>query len=122
MSSLSEGGVLLGQHRAIVSASRSRLFAPLLQFEKREIHTVFLRFPNFELSQKSRLGLLAKLCGVALDNDQRFTDLALYSLNDLYLHIKNGAFTISFQNRIFDKKSNPNHYILTLYLHFFPIL
>ena len=30
------------------------------------VHTVFLRFPNFELSQKSRLGLLAKLCGVAL--------------------------------------------------------
>ena len=29
------------------------------------VHTVFLRFPNFELSQKSRLGLLAKLCGVA---------------------------------------------------------
>ena len=49
-----------------MSASRSRLFAPLLQFEKREIHRVFLRFPNFELSQKSRLGLLSKLCGVAL--------------------------------------------------------
>ena len=32
------------------------------------VHTVFLRFPNFELSQKSRLGLLAKLCGVALKN------------------------------------------------------
>ena len=30
------------------------------------VHTVFLRFPSFELSQKSRLGLLAKLCGVAL--------------------------------------------------------
>ena len=29
------------------------------------VHTLFLRFPNFELSQKSRLGLLAKLCGVA---------------------------------------------------------
>ena len=53
-----------------MSASRSRLFAPLLQFEKREIHTVFLRFPNFELSQKSRLELLAKLCGVALEIDE----------------------------------------------------
>ena len=30
------------------------------------VHTAFLRFPNFELSQKSRLGLLSKLCGVAL--------------------------------------------------------
>ena len=37
-----------------------------VQYEKREIHTVFLRFPNFELSPKTRLGLLAKLCGVAL--------------------------------------------------------
>ena len=57
----------LGQHRTIVSASLSRLFAPLLQFEKREIHTVFLRFPNFELGQKSWLSLLVKLCGIALD-------------------------------------------------------
>ena len=57
----------LGQHRTIVSASLSRLFAPLLQFEKREIHAVFLHFPNFELGQKSWLSLLAKLCGVALD-------------------------------------------------------
>ena len=32
------------------------------------VHTGFLRFPNFELSQKSRLGLLAKLCGVAQKN------------------------------------------------------
>ena len=59
--------IKLRQHRAIVSASRSRLFAPLLQFEKREIHTVFLRFPNFELGQKSWLSLLVKLCGVALN-------------------------------------------------------
>ena len=57
---------VLRQHRTIVPASLSRLFAPLLQFEKREIHTVFLRFPNFELGQKSWLSLLVKLCGVAL--------------------------------------------------------
>ena len=31
----------LWQHRTIASASLRRLFAPLLQFEKREIHTVF---------------------------------------------------------------------------------
>ena len=43
---------LLRHHRTIASASLRRLFAPLLQFEKREIHTVFLRFPNFELGQK----------------------------------------------------------------------
>ena len=32
---------LLRHHRTIASASLRRLFAPLLQFEKREIHTVF---------------------------------------------------------------------------------
>ena len=55
----------LRQHHTIASASLSRLFAPLLQFEKREIQTVFLRFPNFELEQKSCLRLLAELCGDA---------------------------------------------------------
>ena len=62
----------LRQHRTIASASLSRLFAPLLQFEKREIYTVFLRFPNFELGQKSWLSLLVKLCGVALKKDCLF--------------------------------------------------
>ena len=56
----------LRQRRAIVPASLSRLFAPLLQFEKWEIHTVFLHFSNFEVGQKSWLSLLVKLCGVAL--------------------------------------------------------
>ena len=56
----------LRQRRAIVPASLSRLFAPLLQFEKWEIHTVFLHFSSFELEQKSWLSLLVKLCGVAL--------------------------------------------------------
>ena len=54
------------QRRTIVPASLSRLFAPLLQFEKWEIHTVFLHFSNFELEQKSWLSLLVKLCGVAI--------------------------------------------------------
>ena len=56
----------LGQHCTIASASLSRLFAPLPQFRKREIHTVFLHFRNFELEQKSCLRLLAELCGAAL--------------------------------------------------------
>ena len=60
--------IILGQRRTIVPASLSRLFAPLLQFEKWEIHTVFLHFSNFELVQKSWLSLLAKLCGAALAN------------------------------------------------------
>ena len=57
----------LGQHRAIASASLSRLFASFPQFRKWEIHTVFLHFRNFELEQKSCLRLLAELCGVALE-------------------------------------------------------
>ena len=60
------GKGILRQHRTIASASLRRLFAPLLQFEKREIHIVFLRFPNFELGQKSCLRLLAELRGAAL--------------------------------------------------------
>ncbi len=59
-------GETLRQRCTIVPASLSRLFAPLLQFEKREIHTVFLRFPNFELGQKLCLRLLAELRGAAL--------------------------------------------------------
>ena len=57
---------MLWQHRTIASASLSRLFAPLPQFRKWEIHTVFLHFRNFELEQKSCLRLLAELCGAAL--------------------------------------------------------
>ena len=57
---------MLWQHRTIASASLSRLFAPLPQFRKREIHTVFLHFWNFESEQKSWLRLLAELCGAAL--------------------------------------------------------
>ena len=57
----------LRQHRTIASASLSRLFAPLPQFRKWEIHTVFLHFRNFELEQKSCLRLLAELCGAALN-------------------------------------------------------
>ena len=61
----------LRQHRTIASASLSRLFAPLPQFRKWEIHTVFLHFRNFELEQKSCLRLLAELFGAALHAGQR---------------------------------------------------
>ena len=57
---------LLRQHRTIASSSLSRLFAPLPQFRKWEIHTVFHHFRNFELGQKFWLSLLAELCGAAL--------------------------------------------------------
>ena len=58
--------MVLRQHCTIAPASLSRLFAPLPQFRKREIHTVFLHFRNFELEQKSLPRLLAELCGAAL--------------------------------------------------------
>ena len=58
--------IYLGQHRTIAPSSLSRLFAPLLQFPKWEIHTVFLHFWNFELEQKFWLRLLVELCGDAL--------------------------------------------------------
>ena len=56
----------LRQHRTIASADLSGSFAPFLQFQKREIHTVFPRFWNFALAQNLSLSFLAELCGVAL--------------------------------------------------------
>ena len=50
----------------ITSADLSGSLAPVLQFQKREIHTVFPRFRNFELAQNLSLRFLAELCGVAL--------------------------------------------------------
>ena len=56
----------LRQHRTIASATFAGSFAPILQFEKLEIHTVFLRFPNFILEQNLSSKPLAELCGVAI--------------------------------------------------------
>ena len=56
----------LRQHRTIASADISGSFVPILQFEKLEIHKVFLRFPNFILEQNLSLLSLAELCGAAL--------------------------------------------------------
>ena len=58
---------VLRQHRTITSADLSGSLAPVLQFQKREIHTVFPRFRNFELAQNLSLRFLAELCGVALN-------------------------------------------------------
>ena len=57
---------VLRQHRTITSADLSGSFAPVLQFQKRKIHTVFQRFRNFELAQNLSLKFLAELCGVAI--------------------------------------------------------
>ena len=65
---LSKRESVLRQHRTIASADLSGSFAPFLQFQKREIHTVFPRFWNFELAQNLSLRFLDELCGVALTN------------------------------------------------------
>ena len=57
----------LGQHRTNASADLSGSFAPVLQFQKWEIHTVFPHFWNFEPAQNLSLSFLAELCGVALE-------------------------------------------------------
>ena len=64
---IQRSGISLGQHRTIASADISGFFAPIFQFEKLEIHPVFLRFPNLILGQNLSLLSLAELCGAALD-------------------------------------------------------
>ena len=41
-------------------------FAPIVQYEKGEIHKVFPHFPYFRLGQNLTPNRLAPLCGVAL--------------------------------------------------------
>ena len=42
-------------------------FAPIVQYEKWEIHPVFPHFPYFRLDQNLSPNFLAPLCGVALE-------------------------------------------------------
>ena len=44
-------------------------FAPIVQYEKWEIHRVFPHFPYFRLGQNFSPNLLAPLCGVALKGE-----------------------------------------------------
>ena len=60
----------LGQHRAIASLRFAGSFPPILRFEKFEIHTVFLHFPNLDLTKNLSPNLLAELCGAALDKNR----------------------------------------------------
>ena len=53
-------------HRTIASARFGGSFPPMLRFEKREIHKVFLRFPNLALTKNLSPNLLAELRGEAL--------------------------------------------------------
>ena len=56
----------LRQHRTMGAAGFSGSFAPIVQYEKWEIHPVFPHFPYFRLGQNLSPNLLAPLCGDAL--------------------------------------------------------
>ena len=61
-------GMTLRQHRTMGAAGFSGSFAPIVQYEKWEIHKVFPHFPYFRSGQNLSPNLLAPLCGVALKN------------------------------------------------------
>ena len=58
--------VFLWQHHTMGAAGFGGSFAPIVQYEKWEIHKVFPHFPYFRLGQNFSPNLLAPLCGVAL--------------------------------------------------------
>ena len=60
------------QHRTNASADLSGSFAPVPQFPKWEIHTVFQNSWNFESAQNLSLSFLADLWGAALNPRARF--------------------------------------------------
>ena len=60
--------VKLGQHRTMGTAGFGGSFAPIVQYEKWEIHPVFPHFSYFRLCQNLSPNLLAPLCGAALDS------------------------------------------------------
>ena len=57
---------MLGQHRTMGAAGFGGSFAPIVQYEKWEIHPVFPHFSYFRSGQNLSLNLLAPLFGVAL--------------------------------------------------------
>ena len=57
---------ILGQHRTMGAAGFGGSFAPIVQYEKWEIHKVFPHFPYFRLGQNLTPNLLVPLCGAAL--------------------------------------------------------
>ena len=66
---------LSGHHSANASAAFGGSFAPILRFEKLEIHKVFLRFPNLDLIPNLSLNALARFCGIAFEAIS-FTEIA----------------------------------------------
>ena len=57
----------LGQHRTMGTTGFGASFAPIVQYEKWEIHPLFPHFSYFRLCQNLSPNLLAPLCGTALD-------------------------------------------------------
>ena len=58
--------IFLWQHRTMGTAGFGGSFAPIVQYEKWEIHPVFPHFSYFRLCQNLSPNLLAPLCGAAL--------------------------------------------------------
>ena len=56
----------LRQHRTMGTAGFGGSFAPIVQYEKWEIHPVFPHFPYFRSGQNLSPNLLVPLCGAAL--------------------------------------------------------
>ena len=72
------------QHRAIGSADLSGSFAPVPQFQKREIHTVFPRFRNARTGTESLAELpcrMMRCCHINQDIPVRFVSIPKASRN-----------------------------------------
>ncbi len=76
----------LRQHRTMGAAGFGGSFAPIVQYEKWEIHPVFPHFSYFRLCQNLSPNLLAPLCGVALSLSLQLSGLTVSNLINDYLH------------------------------------
>ena len=80
-----------GQHRTIASARFGGSFPPILRFEKFEIHTVFLRFPNLDLTKNLSPNLLAELRGLAKQEVKKLKNISIWFENGKIHAIIDGA-------------------------------
>ena len=76
----------LRQHRTMGATGFGGSFAPIVQYEKWEIHPVFPHFSYFRLCQNLSPNLLAPLCGVALSLSLQLSGLTVSNLINDYLH------------------------------------
>ena len=112
---------ILRQHRAIASAAFDGSFAPILPFERLEIHPVLLRFSNVVLCQTISPDSLDELCGDAPKEMVRRRQLAvLLSLHALDLAQKASDYVVCVHNQSIARCGTPEEiftadYIETLY-------